>query len=127
MIWFKRALPFVLILAGWLIYTYGSDYLAAEHRADRERFAQAVADCWLLEAEFAGDSTGYLTARDSVLATHSVTSAQLDTFLAQYKDHEEYLYHFLERVTDIVDSVAKLKLDSIDLEAADSARNAQER
>ncbi|MEW6411382.1 MAG: hypothetical protein AB1483_02785 [Candidatus Zixiibacteriota bacterium] len=123
MIWLKRLLPFAIIVAAVFGYRYYSEQKAVRDAEVQHRYALATAQVWVASAKYRYDPERFFQVRDSILASHSLTTASMDSFAEVNKDQAEKLYPFSTLVNDYLDSLLDIE-DSLLQAVTDSIRNA---
>ena len=105
MIWIKRIAPLVVIFLAWLGYTLYTDY-SQQRRASYERsLALVTAQVWIASAKFRDDPQRFVAFRDSLLAAHDFTPAELREFTTAYEDNPGEYEHVTGMVSMFVDSL----------------------
>ena len=114
MIWLKRLLPLVLIVAGWMVYTKYQQHTAERFHEDAERYALVTAQVWLASAEYRDDPQQFLNFRDSLLEATGLSLEKVDEYLRKYSKQPETYTPYLRLVKQYVDSLTQPMTDSLD-------------
>ncbi len=113
MIWLKRLLPLVLIVAGWMAYTKYQQHTAELFYDDAERYALVTAQVWLASAEYRDDPQQFLNFRDSLLEATGLSLEKVDEYLERYSKRPETYTPYLRLVKQYVDSLTQPMTDSL--------------
>ncbi len=113
MIWLKRLLPLVLIVAGWMAYTRYQQHTAERFYEDAERYALVTAQVWLASAEYRDDPQQFLIFRDSLLEAAGLSLEKVDEYLRKYSSRPETYTPYVRLVKQHVDSLTELMTDSL--------------
>ncbi len=122
MIWLKRLAPFVIIIAALVIYRHFSQKQAAAQAEIQSRYALVTAQVWVASAKYRNDPDRYLQVRDSLLASCSLSTVAMDSFIEANKDQSEKFYPFSTLVAEYLDSLLDIE-DSLLQAAKDSAKS----
>lgn len=114
MIWLKRLLPLVLIVAGWMAYTKYQQHTTERFYDDAERYALVTAQVWLASAEYRDDPQQFLNFRDSLLEATGLSLEKVDEYLRKYSKRPETYTPYLRLVKQYVDSLTQPMTDSLD-------------
>lgn len=108
MIWVKRFLPLVILIAAWFGIDHYRNKQADEYdRLSREQ-ALITARVWYLSARFREEPQTFLILRDSLLVESGVTTEQMHKYLELYNDRPEKYEQFTRLVSYYVDSLCEL-------------------
>lgn len=78
---------------------------------DVERMAQATAEIWVATATYRDSADVFLAYRDSVLTSHQLSQSDIDAFTSRFRETSEEYAGYMSRVNDLVDSLAKERMD----------------
>ncbi len=119
MIWIKRALPLVIIIAVWLGYGFYKDYQEGKTAQKELKYAEVTALVWVASGKFHDDPDRYISYRDSVFRAYQLDVEKAHRFIDSYQDHPENLGNFAFMVKTFVDSIFEIE-DSLRLLNNDS-------
>jgi hypothetical protein len=111
-IWFKRIIPFVVLVAGWFCYQEYNAWSTQKVATQDEIMAQATARIWVAAGEFREDPERYLEYRDSVLTASGLTLDQMKGLIKRCESDPAGLFPFTQSVYDLVDSLSRVS-DSV--------------
>lgn len=109
MVWVKRILPLVVLIATWFYVDYYYARQAEEYDQLSRKQALATARVWNLSARFREEPQTFLTLRDSVLIESGLTLDQMHQYLQLYSDRPEKYETFARLVSYYVDSLVELR------------------
>lgn len=104
-VWFRRAVPIVLIVAAYFGYTYYTEQKREQLEQTETEYASVTAHIWVASALYRNDTERLTEYRDSLLAAHDLTTEQLETFVERYKNAETDPGEFTGKVKRKVDSL----------------------
>ncbi|MFC1475193.1 hypothetical protein ACFLQG_00960 [Candidatus Zixiibacteriota bacterium] len=119
MIWIKRALPLVIIIAVWLGYGFYDDYQEGKTSRTELKYAEVTALVWVASAKFRNEPDNYISYRDSLLSTYQLDVEKCHQFIDAYQENPEKLGNFAFMVKTFIDSIIAIE-DSIRLLNNDS-------
>lgn len=125
-VWIKRFLPVVLLLAGWMAWDSFELHRIEREIAEDKRLATATAYLYVGAARYRTDSLRYIEYRDSLLQSMSVTAEHLHLY-AEGEDINPHRYkRYVKFLGELTDSLYRVE-DSIrqasDTLASDSVTN----
>lgn len=109
MLWFKRILPFALILIGWFGYQWYNDYQLSKIIEAEEKYAEITALLWVASAKYRNEQDLLIKYRDSVLAAFDVNSEEISSYIEQYESFPEFLGPFANLISKKVDSLIAIE------------------
>ena len=119
MIWIKRALPLIIIIAVWFGYGFYNDYQEGKTVRNELKYAEVTALVWVASAKFRDDPDYYISYRDSLLSTYQLDVEKCQQFIDTYQDNPEKLGNFSFMVKTFVDSFIAIE-DSLRMLKSDS-------
>ncbi len=108
MIWIKRALPFVVIVAAVYGYRMYDQYREREQAFQTRHYALATAHLWLARARFRNNPQMYDSFRDSILTAYGVSTEEITEFGRRHEDQPERYDTYARLVQKYVDSLTLL-------------------
>ncbi len=105
MIWVKRIVPLVLIVAiglGWWYYDQQQQQYEQEMT---EKYALATAKMWVNRAQYRGKPGSYRMSRRNILEADGVTTDEVLAYLERYEDEPEEYGRYAKLVHHYVDSL----------------------
>lgn len=112
MIWLRRILPLLLIVATWFAYTSYTENQIAEDERLAHQYALVTAQVWLATAVHRNDNPEFLRVRDSLFAAAGFTMDELDAYLKEHKSRPEFYTPYVRLVNSYVDSLSRPPVDS---------------
>lgn len=112
MIWLKRILPLVLIVATWFVYTSYTEHQMAEDERLARQYALVTAQVWLATAVYRDDNPEFLHVRDSLFAASGFSMDELNAYLQEHKSRPEFYAPYVRLVKTYVDSLSQPPVDS---------------
>ncbi len=112
MIWFKRIIPFVVLIGGWFAYQEYNVWSIQKVASEDEIMAQATARIWVAAGEFRNEPERYLEYRDSILTSNGLTLGKMTALIKRCESDPAGLFPFTQSVYDLVDSISRVS-DSI--------------
>jgi hypothetical protein len=104
-VWFRRAVPVVLIIAAYFGYTSYTEQKRQQLEQSESEYAAVTARIWVASAVYRNNMERFTEYRDSLLAAHQLTAAQLEDFVERYKSAETDPGEFTGKVKRQVDSL----------------------
>ena len=108
MIWIKRIVPLVILVAVYLGYSFYSSAKVKKERAELDHHAFVTAQVWVASAWYRNDSETFLAYRDSLLSEAGLSSEQMTAFLAVFEDRPERSSYFVSMAKKYVDSLSRI-------------------
>ena len=108
MIWIKRALPFVVIVAAVFGYRMYDQYRERKQAIETRQYALTTAHLWLARAKFRNDPQMYDSFRDSILTAYGVSTEEITEFARRHQDQPERYDVYARLVQKYVDSLTPL-------------------
>jgi hypothetical protein len=112
MIWLKRALPFVVIIALWFGYRWFEQWSTQKVQSTTDRAAVVTARLMIASATYRADPDRYAVYRDSLLGANDFTKESLDAFIAKHNSDPDWSQLYAVTVKNYVDSLYRIE-DSI--------------
>lgn len=112
MIWLKRILPLVLVVATWFAYTSYTEYQIAEDERLAHQYALVTAQVWLATAVHRNDNPEFLRVRDSLFEASGFSKDELNAYLQEHKSRPEFYAPYVRLVKTYVDSLSQPPVDS---------------
>lgn len=109
MIWLKRALPFIVIVALWLGYQFVQRARRQKVLSRTSEVASVTAHLWIASGKYRNDLPRYAAFRDSVLSAHNLTRESLKALVSQYDSDPDWSVVYSTMVNKYVDSLFKVE------------------
>jgi hypothetical protein len=109
-----------VIVAGYLYY---NKYKASQKEQLAQKYALITAQSWLATARFKDEPEEYLVFRDSLLKSHNVSTADIESFFSEHEEKSEKYVGFAGLVKFYIDSLVLIE-DSILKAASDTVKDA---
>lgn len=122
MIWLKRVLPFLLIVAAWQGYAvYQNRKAARQEESDRLK-AEVTARIWVASAKYRYEPARFVSFRDSILRAEGISAEEMFSLIDRVNNDPEHLLPYTRAMLDFVDSFSRLEdsLSRIDSAGTDS-------
>lgn len=113
MLWFKRILPFALILIGWLGYQWYNNNELSKIIETEEKYAEVTALIWVASAKYRNEPEYLTKYRDSVLTEFNVNKEEISSYIEKYESFPEYLGPFANLISKKVDSLVAIEDSTI--------------
>ena len=107
MIWVKRFLPFVIIIAVFFIYKAYNEKKLSQFQEIEEIYASVTAQLWVATAIYRADSEKYTDFRDSLITANNLNKDSLTAFIDKYATSSDNIGSFTKKVKQKVDSIVK--------------------
>ena len=107
LIWVKRILPFVVILAIWLGYSKISDQSKQTELLQVKKYALTAAQIWHSGAALRATPDQFPAIRDSLLAENDIDSLNFQQYLQQNQEFPEQHLEFAHWLNFYSDSLSK--------------------
>lgn len=114
-VWIKRFLPVVLLIAGWMAWDSYEQHRIAREMAEDKKLATVTAYLYLGAARYRADSLEYIEYRDSLLESMAVTPEHLRLYAAgedinphRYKRYVKFLGELTDSLYRVEDSIRKV-------------------
>jgi hypothetical protein len=104
-IWIKRILPLIVLVAlvaGYFLY---DDYRSNREARFTDRLALVSAQIWVARVQFKDRPQQYEEYRDSVLASAGLTAEEIDVFTRRWQSEPERYSTYARLVAKYVDSL----------------------
>jgi hypothetical protein len=111
-IWLKRILPLLIIVAGAGGYFLWDKWQVEKQTLEEQELALVTAQVWVATAKYRNEPGKFMQYRDSLLQVAGVPRERVMDFLAGREAEPEELFPFAQTVQKLVDSLAHLE-DSI--------------
>jgi len=125
LLWVKRLVPFILMVAVVLGYFLYHDISAKRQYQQVQRYALVTAQVWIATAKFRSEPERFIAYRDSLLKVHSLSEERMQNYLEQYKKHPERYDLFTRLVKQYVDSLSAIKILPLEDSTATKAETAR--
>ena len=106
-IWFRRLLPFVLIVVVWFGYRYIDSRLDRSAERTETINARLTAQLWVAATRYRNEPKEYERFRDSLLAEYNRTLHEVEQYLKRYETSGDNPVAFTEKVNRLVDSIIR--------------------
>lgn len=105
MIWFKRLVPFLLIVGIWFGYHLYSNYSAKKQARLDKDYALVTARVWVASAKYRDYPEQFIKFRDSLLESSGLTKARVNEYIKTYEGKSEKLGSLTTLLKTYVDSL----------------------
>lgn len=122
LIWFKRFLPILLILVGWLAWKGITNSQKEKATAIDSRYALVTAQVWLASATYRSDPAAFLAYRDSLMHANNIAPEEMFRHLEVFQTDLNRELAFSQLVSHAVDSLMKAGAAKSVTPAADSSK-----
>lgn len=108
-IWIKRFLPVVILVAAWVGWGKYEQYYLAQEIAEDKQMAAATAYLYVGAVKYRQDSLGFIAYRDSLLESMDI-SAELLKLYASEGEIEPYRYkRYVKTLGQLTDSLYRVE------------------
>ncbi len=107
MIWIKRIALLVVLVAGYIGYSYYASTRAESEQTLLDRHALVTAQVWVASTWYRDDPETFISYRDSLLDDAELSAAQMNAFLTLLDDTPLRSSSFVTRVKYYVDSLSR--------------------
>jgi len=111
LIWVKRLIPLVILVAVWFGYSYYTNQQEEQFSKLTRKQALVTARVWYLSVRFRKKPEIFLSLRDSILNHSGVSKDEIQQYLQLYSDEPEKYEQFARQVSYFIDSLYDLRLE----------------
>ncbi len=122
LIWFKRFLPILLILVGWLAWKGITNSQQEKATAIDSRYALVTAQVWLASATYRSDPAAFLAYRDSLMHANNIAPEEMFRHLEVFQNDLNRELAFSQLVSRTVDSLMKIPKPVDSTQSVDSSK-----
>jgi hypothetical protein len=112
MIWLKRTIPFVLLIALWFGYRSIQQSNQRKVLSQTQRAASVTARLWFASAKYRTEPERYTAFRDSLLKANDWTRESLSAFVSKYDADPDWAELYSSTIRNKIDSLFKIE-DSV--------------